>query len=599
MDGFRLDDQDRRLIREAAVVLLLREEGFSAAEIADVIGLDPGDVAGWFDVWDEINVRDRVETVVGMVDPVALAAVKVAALEPRLRPFLPADLHADLWANPDGDMLKRVVDHLFTLLYNLYAYMPYDSSKLRHEPGVMPVPEWVTGTLMFVDLVGFTPLIEAHIGAGRDGGRALLGVLSAYFRRLIEVVTVSGGRLLEFTGDAILVHFPANVKVRRDPREALHTTLNRAVRTGLRMQHAMQDQEALAGLHIRVGIHCGRVLIADLGTPRRRERVLLGWDVGEAKRAESHSAPGRVALSKAAYEELLAFDELTGRGLFNFEQAETPGYWFVVDDLTDKELGDSEWSSILPGVRRLRRSIMDLSPAHLLTRITEVVTHMEPLASYVPAPVLALLVEHANARHVPPEFSTPTVLFVNLIGLSEAADDCAPGEEQVLAAAFSRLFAQINAVVECLGGTCKKVTYHLRGSDIMIFFGVPVAHTDDPLRAVRAALMIRDLIAGAEPITVGGRVVQPSCRIGLSLGPVFAAEIGDTMSRREFNIIGDDVNIAARLMAYRDTPNEILLTGAVQRSIRGLAVCDQLGTLALKGKTESIPVYVLRALREV
>ena len=101
------------------------------------------------------------------------------------------------------------------------------------------------------------------------------------------------------------------------------------------------------------------------------------------------------------------------------------------------------------------------------------------------------LYQSAADRKIPPDFPQPTIMFVNFIGLPESADRALPGEETKLALHFSRAFSLINAAVESRGGVLKKVTYHLAGSDIVIYFGVPNAHTNDELRAAAAAIAIR------------------------------------------------------------------------------------------------------------
>src|SRR5207245_1373368 len=128
------------------------------------------------------------------------------------------------------------------------------------------------------------------------------------------------------------------------------------------------------------------------------------------------------------------------------------------------------------------------------------------------------------------------------------------------------------------------------GSDCMIFFGVPVAHTNDPLRAADAALAIRDVINQVKPVTVAGREITITSQIGISCGPAFAAEIGEPRGRREFNLLGDTVNVAARLMS-RALPNQILLTGSVCRQITSDFEVEELPPMELKGKSASLPVF--------
>ena len=80
---------------------------------------------------------------------------------------------------------------------------------------------------------------------------------------------------------------------------------------------------------------------------------------------------------------------------------------------------------------------------------------------------------------------------------------------------FSRVFSLINAIVKSRGGVLKKVTYHLSGSDIVIYFGVPTAHTNDELRAASAAIAIRELIMNFDAPVIGGIRPEVYCLIGI------------------------------------------------------------------------------------
>ncbi len=71
-------------------------------------------------------------------------------------------------------------------------------------------------------------------------------------------------------------------------------------------------------------------------------------------------------------------------------------------------------------------------------------------------------------------------------GLSEQADRTPPEALPTLIQVFARLFARINAATEAQGGILKKITYHLVGSDMMIYFGVPHYYQDNALRAATA-----------------------------------------------------------------------------------------------------------------
>jgi class 3 adenylate cyclase len=510
-----------------------------------------------------------------MSDPII--ELPLAPLERSLRELLPADLYATAWLDQSPDNLERVFEHLRTLLRILYDYMPPQLGASAPMPGMVRHAS-EEGALMFTDLSGFTPLMEANADRGTDGARILLGILNGYFAKMLEVVGKSGGELLEFTGDALLVEFPKNAR---------NDQIAQAVRAGLRMQRAMQEFDSIEAetgtfsLGQRVGIHAGEFLTADIGTPNRMEHVLLGAAVQTAKRAEGAGSKGRVCLTLKAHEAVQ--DE------FRFEPGE-PGHMLVVDDLSDEQLGTFDI-----GISRRRMGgniLLDRSLEGLLSEIESMINRVESLAAFIPNSILRVLIENAARREIPPDFPVPTIMFVNLLGLPEAIEHARPEEIPSIITTFSKIFARTNAAVEAKGGVLKKVTYHLAGSDMLIMFGVPTAYSDDPMRAAEAALEIRKIILETEPPALEETVINIGCQVGMAFGPVFSAEIGEPRGRREFNVLGDTVNTAARLMG-KAIGNRILMTESMQEQIKGKMNCESLGSMPLKGKAGRLKIYSL------
>ncbi len=501
----------------------------------------------------------------------------LTTIESRLRYLLPAEMYASMWGNPSVDIMVAVYSHLRTLQRILQDYTSRQISINRLKPGEVKT-EWQYGTMMFTDLAGFTRLMEANSAKGEDGAADLLKQITKYFSAMITIISKSGGDLLEFTGDALLVVFPKSDK---------NDDTIRAVRAGLRMQRAMKEfaeintSSGIVNLKMRIGIHAGRFLTADIGTPRRMEHVLLGKDVQQAKLTESNGLNERVNLSQKACEQIA--DQ------FRFEEGK-PGYYLIKDDLTEDELGEYE---IAPMGRRMASSVLlTRNKDEVLLQIMDLLNSIEPMASYIPAPVLSLLVESAADRKIPADFPQPTIMFVNFIGLPESADRALPGEETKLAQSFSRVFSLINAAVESRGGVLKKVTYHLSGSDIVIYFGVPNAHTNDEMRAASAAVAIRDVVMNFTAPSIGNIQPEVYCLIGIHSGPTFVAEVGDPRSRREYNVLGDTVNTTARLMSHAQK-NQIVISEHIQKAIESKYECESLGEVSLKGKNAPMHLYQL------
>lgn len=507
----------------------------------------------------------------------------LTTIESRLRYLLPAEMYVFMWDNPSVEMMWAVHKHLGTLQRIVHDYTSKQIDIKKLKPGDVKT-EWQYGTMMFTDLAGFTKLMEANASKGEEGAENLLQHLTKYFSSMISIISVSGGELVEFTGDALLAVFSKTDR---------NDDVQRTVRAALRMQRAMKEfaeietPSGIVNLKMRIGIHTGRFLTADIGTPRRMEHVLLGKDVQLAKLSESKGKNERVNLSNKAYEKI--------KDIFRFEDGEE-GYHLVMDDLSDKELGEYE---ITPMRRRMASNVIldKHDKTIIMQQIVSYLDDIEPIASFIPDPILSLLVESAADRRIPPDFPEPTIMFIQFVGLPESADRALPGEERKLAMSFSRAFSLINAAVEARGGILKKVTYHLSGSDIVVYFGVPNAHTNNEIRAASAALAIREIVKGIKAPTIG--TIQPDvyCQIGINVGPTFVAEIGEPRGRREYNVLGDTVNTAARLMNYAGK-NQIVVSEKVYQAIEAKYECKSLGEVSLKGKKKPMILFELMKLKE-
>ncbi len=498
------------------------------------------------------------------------------ALERQLRWLLPTNLYAAAWVDPSPQMLTKVFEHLRTLQHILIDYVPRDVCDHPPEPGRQQYC-WQEGTLLFTDLAGFTPLLEACSAEGMDGAELLLRVLNNYFSGMIEIISKSSGNLLEFTGDALLVQFNTG-----DPQRDIVQAIN----TGLRMQRAMDSFQKIAtfrgelSLNMRVGIHSGQYVTADIGTPQRMAHVLLGQAVTLAKQAEGAGSIQHVSLTstvKAKLGDRVALAPTDDQ------------HWLVIDDLSDEELGEYE---ITVARRRSTSMFFDRTVSGLLAEIETVMQRVEPLASFMPRSVLQLIIDTASDRRIPPAFPTIAVAFVNLIGLPESVDEALPEETDAIVDCFSQAFSLINGIVELKGGILQKVTYHSIGSEMLIHFGVLNPDPSDPHRAAAAMLMIRDVVSSIKPPTVQGRPIQLTCRIGLTYGAVFAAEIGERRGRREFNVLGDTVNTASRIMS-RAGENEIWMNQVMADEVQADFATLPLGAMSLKGKAQAQPIFAL------
>jgi class 3 adenylate cyclase/tetratricopeptide (TPR) repeat protein len=192
------------------------------------------------------------------------------------------------------------------------------------------------------------------------------------------------------------------------------------------------------------------------------------------------------------------------------------------------------------------------------------------------------------AAEAPPEVrKTVTVVFTDLVGSTSLGESL---DSESLREVLGRYFNAMQAVLEGHGGTVEKFI----GDAIVAVFGLPKLREDDALRAVQAAMAMRDALAELNSVLESGWGITLTVRTGVNTGEVVAGDI--TEGQRL--VTGDTVNVAARLEQAAGA-GEILLGDLTYRLVRPAVEVEPGEQLALKGKAEHVPAYRLLALREV
>ncbi|HVE54491.1 MAG TPA: adenylate/guanylate cyclase domain-containing protein, partial [Ramlibacter sp.] len=182
-----------------------------------------------------------------------------------------------------------------------------------------------------------------------------------------------------------------------------------------------------------------------------------------------------------------------------------------------------------------------------------------------------------------PELRRLTVLFCDLVGSVELANRLDPEEWHALLAAYQAAAGQ--AIRRHQG----HVAQHL-GDGLVAYFGYPVAHEDDALRAVRAAL---DLVREAGAIAVPNSGGHLSLRVGVHTG---AAVMGPVGVGGDVLALGDTPHIAARLQALAHA-GTVVLSPAARSLVEHKVRWADLGEHALKGLPGVMRVHQALALR--
>jgi class 3 adenylate cyclase/tetratricopeptide (TPR) repeat protein len=179
-----------------------------------------------------------------------------------------------------------------------------------------------------------------------------------------------------------------------------------------------------------------------------------------------------------------------------------------------------------------------------------------------------------------------TVLFSDLVNSTALSSRIDPED----------LGAVIGVYQEAVAAAVRRFEGHIgqfQGDGVLVYFGYPLAHEDDALRAVNAAVEIRDSLPamrarirhfvpdlGEQPIEI---------RIGVHTGPVVMNRVGDG-SRQVSQAFGDTMNLAARLQT-RAEPDHIVISDSTRHLVRHAFVTEEIGLEPLKGIPEPVRVW--------
>jgi class 3 adenylate cyclase/tetratricopeptide (TPR) repeat protein len=182
----------------------------------------------------------------------------------------------------------------------------------------------------------------------------------------------------------------------------------------------------------------------------------------------------------------------------------------------------------------------------------------------------------------PPEFrKTVTVLFSDMAGSTSLGERLDP---ESVRGVMGRYFDTMRAVTEVHGGTVAKFI----GDAVMAVFGIPVAHEDDAIRAVRAAADMRAALEVLNEELERTWGVRIQTRTGVNTGEVVAGGL----TAEEALVVGDAVNVAARLEQHASS-GEILLGETTYRLARHTVRAEPVPPLAVKGKEVPLPAHRL------
>ncbi len=399
-----------------------------------------------------------------------------------------------------------------------------------------PTVEFLPAAALFVDVTGFTALSEKLAERGPGGAEDLTTYLNAYFGPLLDIIQRYGGDTVKFAGDALLALWPVT------DGETLEDTAQLAAECALAVQHELKSYRVGEDteLTLKMTLAAGDVAIEYLGGVFDRWELLITGDpVSQVAAAQHQARPGEVVMT-------IATAELLGA------RAQT-------EPLPDNT------ARLTAMVRRKRDAI---------ERPRALPHTLEPLRRLLPGAIRGRI--EAGHQDWLGELRHLSVIFINLPGFTY--DLPVERAQEAMRAMQSALYR--------FEGSINKISVDDKGASLVALLGLPpLSHTDDAERAVHAAQLMHGTL----------RALGFESSIGITTGRAFCGAVGSSV-RREYTVMGDVVNLAARLMLYAE--HGILCDESTARTVSGTIECKPLGAITVKGKSAPVPIYLPKSAAE-
>lgn len=436
-------------------------------------------------------------------------------------------------------------------LLDLSSYVPnIVKYKLVTSPETLGQPsvDIFKAAVLFADISGFTALTERIATEGPEGVEKITLILNNYFTRMVETIHTHGGDVVKFAGDALLA-------IWREDQQVDAYLLAASCALSLQDQLHQYSPAENVFLRIRIGIGAGEAVIAFIGGLMQRwEFVISGDPISQASLAQMAAQPGQVIASPEMREYLSTNAVFNGNILTSLNTTQTANASHTIPLLSAE--------------------------------------HVSALQSYIPNAITSRL--SAGQAAWMAELRRVTVLFIELPGFGkvELNADVQNLQATTLASAQSVL-QTLQEILYNYEGSANKISVDEKGVTLLAAMGLPpFSHSDDPLRAVLAAL---DIVAKMEKLGL-------TCRVGIATGRVFCGSIGGSR-RREYTMIGKVVNLAARLRvaaAMDQTSLNIFCDTATWEASSQRVAFHTLPPVQVKGIDRPVPVYCpIERLRSV
>jgi class 3 adenylate cyclase len=291
------------------------------------------------------------------------------------------------------------------LIDTLASYVPWQIAPhlitAHLGPTATPFAERFPAAILFVDISGFTPLVERLTRHGQDGVEELSRLLNTYFGELIDLIALHGGVIVKFAGDSVTALWPAK-------DEDLPTATREAIHCSFTLQKKLNDYGVGEGvrLYLKINVEAGEVIVAHIGGYSGQWALLVaGEPFARLGEGQQNIQPGNVMVSSATL--ALAGEHYVGRKIgddyfrlremqaeVTLSQALPAGIPPIPESalrpyiprvvLSRLDAGQSEWLAELRRVTVLFIAVsgLDFTEPNILDKLQSVMTATQTSLSY-------------------------------------------------------------------------------------------------------------------------------------------------------------------------------------------------------------------------
>jgi class 3 adenylate cyclase len=387
--------------------------------------------------------------------------------------------------------------------------------------------------VLFADVTGFTELNEQLTMTGPHAAEELTQLLNDYFSKMIELLEAEGGEVVQFSGDALTAIFLGRESDSSEEglpadRQRLKASVFHAWKAATAMQQAMADFTHLT---------------TSLGPTTLDMKMTIGAGMATGLSVGGMNGHWQYVMAGDPLQQVARLADDPGRDSIALSPE--------AKALFSEEFVPAQHSPTLP-----LADIKDETISALRSHVPDIVTHR-------------LMAGQAQWLA---EIRSLSILFIGIGGLNYSSS-FALDQVQSWVESFQETVYRYE-------GSLNKLLVDDKGTIGVVLFGAPPrSHEDDALRAVRCALDLQKL-AESQGLELA---------IGITTGQVFAGPVGSDR-RREYTVIGDNVNLATRLMQQAgpgDIHADFVTYQATRNNIEWQALLPQ----TVKGKAATVRIY--------